>query len=84
MRCVGYRQAWERWMQAAAPSTPLNCLLRARHCRHAPAGQAPDHLAAQHAAAPRHRLRPAHAVAHLVQAVLQRLEHAHAMSAAAR
>ena len=29
---------------------------RARYCRHAPAGQAPDHLAAQHARAPCHRL----------------------------
>src|SRR5258708_5135447 len=30
---------------------------RTRHCRHAPAGQAPDHLAAQHARPPCHCLR---------------------------
>jgi tRNA dimethylallyltransferase len=48
MRCVGYRQAWE----VLDGTAPMAGAARARHCRHAPAGQAPDHLAAQHAAAP--------------------------------
>jgi putative ABC transport system ATP-binding protein len=47
MRCVGYRQAWE----ALDGDYPL-AELRDGHLRHAPAGQAPAHLAARHAAAP--------------------------------
>ncbi|GAO27251.1 tRNA delta(2)-isopentenylpyrophosphate transferase [Alicycliphilus sp. B1] len=55
MRCVGYRQAWESLdglhPLASLPERGIAC--------HAPARQAADHLAARHAAAPRHRLRRA-------------------------
>ena len=41
VRCVGYRQMW------AHLDGEIDCRrARARHRRHAPAGQAPDHLAA--------------------------------------
>jgi tRNA dimethylallyltransferase len=54
MRCVGYRQAWDYLdaLEAGAPAT-LNELRDKGHCRHAPAGQAPDYMAARHAPAPR-------------------------------
>ena len=49
MRCVGYRQAWA--VLDANEQRPDLALLRDnRHCRHAPAGQAPADLAARHGA----------------------------------
>lgn len=41
----------------AGRPVPHGLAARARHCRHAPAGQAPDHPAAQHARPPCHCLR---------------------------
>ena len=61
MRCVGYRQAWE-----ALDAGDLGAAARARHRRHAPARQAPAHLAARHAGARGDRLRRAGAIGQVV------------------
>ena len=55
MRAVGYRQAWE----ALDARRPRPAAREARHRRHAPARQAPAHLAARDAVAPGRRLRRA-------------------------